>query len=69
MTRQWSRREFAKAAGLGLAASTLLLGQGAPPRRLKIGHTGITWRGPAEAITDIAGLGYYGFEPFGNVLE
>jgi inosose dehydratase len=36
---------------------------------LKIGYTGITWRGPEEAIKDIASLGYYGFEPFGNVLE
>jgi inosose dehydratase len=84
MERKLSRREFAGVAGLGLAAVPLANaqqanpqpgpGRGAPPppppaRRLKIGHTGITWRGPEEAIKDIAALGYSGFEPFGNVLE
>ena len=38
--------------------------------KLKIGHTGITWGNDSEqAIKDIAGLGFYGFETFGNVLE
>ncbi len=67
MERKLSRREFSLAAGLG--ALSLSVAQAAPARRLKIGYTGITWRGPEEAIKDIASLGYYGFEPFGNVLE
>jgi hypothetical protein len=38
--------------------------------KLKIGHTGITWGNDSEeAIKDVAGLGFYGFETFGNVLE
>jgi inosose dehydratase len=45
----------------------------AQTRRLKIGHTGITWGfQPADAdqaIKDIASLGYHGYESFGNVLE
>ncbi len=72
MKRQLSRREFSLAAGLGLGA--LKLGaQGTPFRRLKIGHTGITWgysnQSAEQAIKDIASQGYYGFESFGNVIE
>ena len=73
MKRQWSRREFSLATGFGLGALTLPFAQGAPPRRLKFGHTGITWGYQAEnaeqAIKDVASLGYYGFESFGNVIE
>jgi inosose dehydratase len=69
MKGQMNRREFALAAGAGLGTLALPALKAAPTRRLKIGHTGITWRGPEEAIKDIASLGYYGFEPFGNVLE
>jgi inosose dehydratase len=69
MKRQMNRREFSLAAGLGMAAFSLPAVKATPARRLKIGHTGITWRGPEEAIKDIASLGYSGFEPFGNVLE
>lgn len=69
MKRQLSRRDFSLAAGFGLGALSLSSVQAAPARRLKIGHTGITWRGPEQAIQEIASLGYYGFEPFGNVLE
>ena len=78
-----NRREFSKNVGLGLAATagaaiagrTLspLLAQTASGRRLKIGHTGITWGfQPADAeraIKDVASLGYHGYESFGNVLE
>ena len=71
MKRQLSRREFSLAAGFGLGA--LSVAQGAPARRLKIGHTGITWgyrnESAGQAIKDIASLGYYGFESFGNVIE
>lgn len=45
----------------------------APSRRLKIGHTGITWGFKPDdaprAIKDVGSLGYWGFESFGNVLE
>jgi inosose dehydratase len=61
-----SRRTFA--AGLALSAGALKLAAAAP--RLKIGHTGITWGDNTEkAIQDVAELGYYGFETFGNVIE
>ena len=53
------------------AAAAPLLAQGA--RRLKVGHTGITWGfqppDAERAIKDVASLGYYGYESFGNVLE
>jgi inosose dehydratase len=42
-------------------------------RRLKAGHTGITWGfNPADAeaaIKDVGSLGFNGYESFGNVLE
>jgi inosose dehydratase len=73
MNRQWSRREFSLAAGLGLGASLLPDAHGAPARRLKVGHTGITWGYRPEdaerAIKDVASLGYNGYESFGNVIE
>ncbi len=69
MSLRINRREFAKAATVGLGAVTL----GAQTRRLKVGHTGITWGfEPADAeqaIKDVASLGYHGYESFGNVLE
>ncbi len=73
MKQQLSRREFAAAAGFGLGALTLPSAQGATPRRLKIGHTGITWgyqpENAEQAIKDVGSLGFYGFESFGNVIE
>lgn len=43
------------------------------PRRLRIGHAGITWGYAPEhvldAIRDVGQLGYHGFETFGSVLE
>ena len=62
-----TRREFARVLGLGaMVAGTAC----AAAETLKIGHTGITWGNDTEsAIRDIANLGYYGFETFGNVLE
>ncbi len=72
MKRQLSRREFSMAAGLGFGALRLAA-QATPPRRLKIGHTGITWgyrpENAEQAIKDIASQGFYGFESFGNVIE
>jgi inosose dehydratase len=67
MSYQIGRREF-----LGVAAAGLLLG--AETRKIRIGHTCITWgtfpRGPEasatleSAVTDIAKLGYWSFETF-----
>jgi inosose dehydratase len=65
-----NRRNFSKtlAAGLGVAAL-----DAAPKRRLKIGHTCITWGtfpnaagNPTlePAVKDIASLGFWGFETF-----
>jgi inosose dehydratase len=65
------RRQFLSSVGATLAAaSTLpLCASAAQQRRLKIGHTGITWNEPTQAIHDIAALGYSGYETFGDVLE
>jgi len=64
---------MAMAAALSAAAQTP---PPAPkPKKLKIGHTGITWprgqdgRGIEQAIKDVGGLGYHGFETFGDVLD
>jgi inosose dehydratase len=63
----------AGAAVAGSATLPALLAQTASSRRLKIGHTGITWGfQPADAeraIKDVASLGYHAYESFGNVLE
>jgi inosose dehydratase len=65
-----TRRTFSLQIATTLAANFGLSGQNAPARKLKIGHTGITWASDSEqAIKDISGLGYYGFETFGEVLE
>jgi inosose dehydratase len=70
-----NRREFSRGAGVGLGALWLMGSpvSAAPGRRLKIGHTGITWgfrpEDAEQAIKDLASLGYDGFESFGNVLE
>lgn len=69
-----TRRDFSKTIGLGAGlAACLPLGAQAPKRRLKMGHTGITWGYKPEdaeaAIKDVASVGYYGYESFGNILE
>ena len=45
--------------------------QAQAPRKLKIGHTGITWgrSTPDQPIQDIASLGFHGYETFGNTIE
>jgi inosose dehydratase len=67
------RRHFAKTLALGLAAVSTTPAWAQPSRRLKAGHTGITWGfSPADAenaIADVARLGFQGYESFGNVLE
>lgn len=76
MTNQFvssSRRDFIKFVGAcALAVTSGSCSKKTAKKRLKIGHTGITWLGRdsvEQAITDIAGLGYHGFETFGNTLE
>jgi inosose dehydratase len=74
LERQQSRRAFCKTVGLGLGAAMLAVplayGAEAPKRRLKIGHTGITWgykpENAEQAIKDLGSLGYYGYETFGE---
>ena len=67
------RRTFAKMLAVGLAAASVPALGAQKPRRLKAGHTGITWGfSPADAenaIADVASLGFHGYESFGNVLE
>ncbi len=71
MNNKIDRRLFLGKLGLaaGLASQVPSLVSAAPDRRLKVGHTGITWREPPQAIHDIAALGYSGYETFGDVLE
>jgi inosose dehydratase len=70
---QINRRAFTAGLGIGLAVASMpkLLAQ--KQRKLKCGHTGITWGfSPADAeraIKDVASLGFHGYESFGNVLE
>lgn len=74
MAGTMNRREFTKTLTVGLGAASVpgLLAQ-TPARKLKVGHTGITWgfapRDAEQAIKDVASLGYHGYESFGNVLE
>ena len=65
-----NRRNFSKTLAASLGAAAL---DAAPKRRLKIGHTCITWGtfpnaagNPTlePAVKDIASLGYWGFETF-----
>jgi inosose dehydratase len=70
MRSSYTRRDFAGLAGIGAAVTSTLLAADSPVRRIKIGHTGITWGNDSlQAVQDISALGYYGFETFGEVLE
>ncbi len=68
------RRAFCAKLGLGLGAAMLgvpgIQAADAPKRRLKIGHTGITWGYNAanaeQAIKEAGSLGYWGYETFGE---
>jgi inosose dehydratase len=67
-----TRREFHAAVATGAAASASLAGRAQAGRKLKVGHTGITWgfapKDAEQAIADAGSLGYWGYESFGNVL-
>jgi inosose dehydratase len=74
-SQQLDRRAFirtltATGAVVALADAGAAL---AATRRLKVGHTGITWGfAPADAeraIADVGRLGFHGYESFGDVLE
>ncbi len=68
-----NRRSFTQTIAAGLGAAAL---RAAPPRKLKIGHTCLTWNAAPktpenleEAVKDIASLGYWSWETFADVLE
>jgi inosose dehydratase len=70
-----NRRLFARTMAVGIGAAALPALRGATPRKLKIGHTCLTWnaapRTPENlegAVKDIAGLGYHSWETFAEVL-
>jgi inosose dehydratase len=71
MNKTWNRRQFTAALGLGLVGA--IQTPAAPRRKLKIGHTGITWgyrpENAEQAIKDVSSLGFHGYESFGSVLE
>jgi inosose dehydratase len=70
MMKILTRRDFALLASIGAISSPALSAADSLARRIKIGHTGITWGNDSlQAVQDISALGYYGFETFGNVLE
>jgi len=70
LSHQIDRRTFTSLGGLTAIAAAA---SAQPKRRLRIGHTGITWgfkpEDAAVAIHDVASLGYQGYETFGEVLE
>lgn len=70
-----TRRAFTRAlvATAAVAAVPVPARSAEAARRLKVGHTGITWgfepSDAEQAITDVASLGFHGYETFGRVLE
>jgi inosose dehydratase len=68
-----TRRRFAKTLAFASAAMPVSHANAYTTRRLKAGHTGITWGlkpdTTEQAITDVGNLGFHGFETFGQVLE
>jgi inosose dehydratase len=73
MNATLDRRTFTKTLALAMAGASVGTLDAQKPRRLKVGHTGITWGfSPADAetaIKDVASQGFHGYESFGNVLE
>ncbi len=65
-----NRRVFASSVGLAAGAAALRLSAAPAPRKLKAGHTGITWdNNVPQALEDCGKLGFHGFETFGQVME
>lgn len=67
-----TRREFVSGALLTSAAALAPRAFAAQPkqRNIHLGYTGITWLNNQmeAAVTDVASLGFYGFETFGDNL-
>lgn len=70
---QLNRRSFCGTMGAASLALMNRAAQSAPSRRLKVGHTGITWGfrpdDAPQAIHDVGSLGYWGYETFGEYLD
>ena len=70
---QVNRRSFCGAMGAAALGLMNRAAQGAPARKLKVGHTGITWGfrpdDAPQAIHDVGSLGYWGYETFGEYLD
>jgi inosose dehydratase len=67
-----SRRRFAIQLGMAAAAAALPgMAMAERTRKVKVGYTGITWSNSQvdQAIKDVGGLGFYGFETFGQDIE
>ena len=75
MQQRLDRRSFIGRLGaaFGLAGQCVSIVSADAKRRLKIGHTGITWgfkpEDAAQAIHDVGSLGFAGYESFGEVIE
>ena len=75
MQQRLDRRGFIGRLGaaFGLAGQCVSIVSADAKRRLKIGHTGITWgfkpEDAAQAIHDVGSLGFAGYESFGEVIE
>jgi inosose dehydratase len=65
------RRSLLRSLGSAVAAPLWTFGQ--PKRKLRIGHTGITWGfkpdDASTAIPEVGSLGYEGYETFGEYLD
>lgn len=73
MLHSMSRRVFNRQLGT-LAATAALMPKALraeKTRTVQIGHTGITWlnNDQRDAIREIGGFGFYGYETFSQVLE
>ena len=65
-----NRRDFAKTAGLAFSFASVRTQAQQPARKLKAGHTGITWdNNIPQAVEDCGKLGFQGFETFGQVID
>jgi inosose dehydratase len=67
-----TRRDFARTLAASFAAAALPTELFAEKKRkIKIGHTGITWQNSdmAQAVADVSSQGFYGFETFGEVFD
>jgi inosose dehydratase len=74
-----NRRKFTQAVAAGLGVAALPFDCAAVTHKLKIGYTCITWgcfpgresgsQALENAVRDVAGLGFYSFETFPEILD